>query len=37
LEPGVLFEPCSLAPSEHGIDQYQLWADGLGNHGQPRS
>jgi hypothetical protein len=34
LEVSLLFEPCSLTSSELGIDEYQLWADGLRLHGE---
>jgi len=30
LEVGLLLEPCSLTSSELGVDQCELWADGLG-------
>jgi hypothetical protein len=32
LEVGLLFEPRSLASSELRVDEYELWADGLGLH-----
>src|SRR5947208_7633948 len=32
LEVGLLFEPCPLTSSELGVDQYELWADGLRLH-----
>jgi hypothetical protein len=32
LEVGLFFEPRSLASSELRIDEYELWADGLGLH-----
>ena len=31
-EVGLFFEPRSLASSELRIDEYELWADGLGLH-----
>jgi hypothetical protein len=31
-EVGLLFEPRSLASSELRVDEYELWADGLGLH-----
>ncbi len=37
MEVGLLFEPCSLTSSELGIDQYELWADGLRLQGHDRS
>ena len=37
LEVGLLFEPCSLTSSELRVDQYELWADGLGLQGRDRS
>ena len=36
-EVGLLFEPCSLTSSELRVDQYELWADGLGLQGRDRS
>ena len=35
LEKNLLFEPRALASSELGIDEYELWADGLGDQDQP--
>jgi hypothetical protein len=32
LEVSLFFEPRSLASSELRIDEYELWADGLGLH-----
>jgi hypothetical protein len=32
LEVGLFFEPRSLASSELRVDEYELWADGLGLH-----
>jgi hypothetical protein len=36
LQVGLLLEPRSLTPSELRVDQYELWADGLGLHGRLR-
>ena len=35
LEISLLFEPSPLTTSELRIDEYELWADGLGQQDQP--